>query len=51
MPEAESMEGKFNSQTTYVCKKTGMENCNLHTYAKAINMNKSNTLCEDQQNQ
>ncbi|OZY86798.1 hypothetical protein CBP51_07260 [Cellvibrio mixtus] len=45
----QSMRGKFNSQTTYVCKKRGIKKRKLHTYAKAKNMKKSNTLCVTQQ--
>jgi len=38
------MDAKIDSQTTYVCKKSGGEFCKLHTYAKAKNMKKSNTF-------
>lgn len=46
MPEAESIEGKFNSQTTYVCKKLHTKKYKMHTYAKRKKMKKSNTLCD-----
>lgn len=48
MLKAESMEGGFNSQTTYVCIILQNKNHKLHTYAKKKNMAKSNTFLHTQ---